>query len=216
MQFGRPYAGRPYPFFKDCSVKLIASRTARNYVFMENEQRLATESAPDTAPEASAPGPSFSPTDKLEEYRQKVAATNIDTRSLLSTDYFNTFNSIVMVLDMLPEAPELLEEVENWQFLNYTEHFTASGLDFAELAIEAYAYAPIDTRKAFECKIHGMKIILEENAHILRHLLDIGETQAFAGVARGVALQLRAMMEEGNGIVHGSRTIAQSEIDKLF
>ena len=53
----------------------------------------------------------ISQADKLEEYRRKVADTNIDSRSLLSTDYFNTFNSVVMVLDVLPDAPELLEEI---------------------------------------------------------------------------------------------------------
>ena len=62
--------------------------------------------------------------------------TNIDPRSLLSTDYFNTFNSVVMVLDLLPDAPDLLEEVEQWQFYDYIGHFQRSGLDFAQLAIE--------------------------------------------------------------------------------
>ena len=30
--------------------------------------------------------------DKFEEYRKKVAGTNIDARSLLSTDYFTQHN----------------------------------------------------------------------------------------------------------------------------
>ena len=76
--------------------------------------------------------------DKLEEYREKVIGTNIDQKSLLSTDYFNTFNSVAMLFDMLPDVPELLEEVEQWQFYDYVDHFKASGLDFAPLAIEAY------------------------------------------------------------------------------
>lgn len=153
---------------------------------------------------------------KREEYRQKVAGINIDANSLLSTDYFNTFNSVIMVLDMLPDVPDMLEEIEQWRFLDYTAHFKESGLDFANLAIEAYAYAPPKLREAFERKANGIRIIIEYTAHILRQLLLTGETQAFANIARSTVIQLRAMIEEGNGIVHGGGTMDQSEIDMFF
>ena len=155
-------------------------------------------------------------TDKLEEYRQKVAGTNIDQRSLLSTDYFNTFNSVVMVLEMLPEAPELLEEVDGWQFYDYVEHFKASGLDFAGLAIEAYPHAPTDLREAFERKINAMRIFIEESRHMLRRLYEAGEIHTFSSAARMAAVLFREMMEDGNAIVHGSNVSTQRDIDKLF
>ena len=155
-------------------------------------------------------------TDKLEEYRQRVAGTNIDQRSLLSTDYFNTFNSVVRVLEMLPDAPELLEEVEAWKFYDYVEHFKASGLDFAELAIEAYPYAPPDLREAFEKKINAMRIFIEESRHMLRRLYDAGEIKTFSTVARMAAVLFLGMMEDGNAIVHGSNASTQTDIDKLF
>jgi hypothetical protein len=155
-------------------------------------------------------------TDKLEEYRQKVAGTNIDQRSLLSTDYFNTFNSIIMVLEILPDSPELLDEVEQWKFYNYTEHFKASGLDFADLAIAAYPYSPPELREAFERKANCMRIFLEDAVHMLRRLYDAGEIETFAKVAHIVASLFREMMEEGNAIVHGSSTSSQADIDKMF
>lgn len=155
-------------------------------------------------------------TDKLEEYRQKVAGTNIDQRSLLSTDYFNTFNSVVMVLEMLPDMPDMLEEVEQWKFSDYAEHFRSSGLDFAELAIEAYQFSPPELRGAFEQKINGMRVFLEDAAHMLRRLNDAQETQAFATVSGMVTVQLRRMMEDGNAIVHGSSVSTQTDIDKMF
>jgi len=173
--------------------------------------------APD--PSASSSGdPSFpaSSVSKLEEYRRRVADTNIDIRSLLSTDYFNTFNSVVMILDVLPDAPELLEEIERWKFMDYIEHFRASGLNFSNLAIEVYPYSPQELREAFERKANGIRIIIEELPRTLRRLLNAGETGAFADISRSMATQLRLMMEEGNSIVHGSRASTQADIDKLF
>ncbi|MDR3424235.1 MAG: hypothetical protein P4M13_04030 [Alphaproteobacteria bacterium] len=153
---------------------------------------------------------------ELEEYRQKVAGLNIDQRSLLSTDYFNTFNSVVMVMEMLPDAPDMLEEVEQWRFNDYVEHFKSSGLDFADIAIEAYAHSPPELREAFERKINGMRVFLEEAAHMLRRLYDAGETQTFSHVAQMVASLFRGMMEEGNAIVHGGSASTQADIDKMF
>ncbi|MDE1900946.1 MAG: hypothetical protein KGI37_04780 [Alphaproteobacteria bacterium] len=154
---------------------------------------------------------------KLEEYRAKVAGTNIDTRSLLSTDYFNTFNSVIMLFDMLPEMPELLDEVEQWKFNDYVGHFRDSGLDFAGLAIESYAHVPPDLKLAFERKIDAMRIFVEEASRTLRRLNDAGETATFGKFARYVAELIRGMVEEGSAIVHGhDSSMDQSAIDAMF
>ena len=167
---------------------------------------------PKGSPKTTAPNMA----DKLEFYRQKVSGTNIDTRTLLSTDYFNAFNSIVMVLDMLPDAPELLEEIEQWHFVDYVEHFKTSDLDFAALAIEAYPFAPEELRLAFEKKVSAIRQILEELPAILRPLIEHGEKGVFAEKTKTIAAQLRTLMEEGNGIVHGSSAAVQADVDKLF
>ncbi len=155
-------------------------------------------------------------TEKIDEIRQKVAGTNIDPRSLLSTDYFNTFNSVVMVLDMVADMPELMDEIEQWQYLDYCTHFSVSGLDFADLAIEAYAYAPQELRQALEQKSIIMKNMVENYGKALRQHLDAGEMDIFAGKAHSAAEQLRGMMEEGNGIVHGDASSTQTQIDTMF
>ncbi len=153
---------------------------------------------------------------KLEEYRQRVAGTNIDGNSLLSTDYFNTFNSIIMILDMLPDAPDMIEEVEQWRFMNYTEHFKASGLEFADLAVEAYEFSPPELKEAFERKAESIRIIIESTASILRRLFDIKEMDTFSKICRASTEVLHSLMQEGNGIVHGGGAIGQEEIDKIF
>ncbi len=180
----------------------------------EVDSTAAPAASPTAAPKSRAYPPP--PADKQEEYRKRVVGTNIDTRSLLSTDYFNSFNSVVMMLDMLPDAPELLEEIEQWHFIDYIEHFRSSGLDFASLAIEAYAFSPPELRESLESKTNAIRIVIEDTTHTLRTLLAADEKDVFSNIARTSAAQLRTMIEEGNGIVHGTATPSQSEIDKLF
>ncbi|MFA4995092.1 MAG: hypothetical protein WC521_07315 [Bdellovibrionales bacterium] len=188
--------------------------------FVDNEETGIPDSGSATSkPRAAYPEivcSSVPSADKLEEYRRRVADTNIDSRSLLSTDYFNTFNSVVMVLDMLPDSPELLEEIEQWRFVDYIQHFKSSGLDFAELAIEVYPFSPPELREAFERKADGIRIVIEELPHTLRRLLNAGEKGAFSDICRTMATQLRLLMEEGNSIVHGNQASTQADIDKLF
>jgi hypothetical protein len=122
-----------------------------------------------------------------------------------------------MLLDMLPDAPELLEEVEQWRFYTYVEHFQSSGLDFATLAIEAYAYAPADLKAVFEAKIAAMRGFVEDIARTLRHLYDAQEMETFAQFATQTVALLRMMQSEGNALIHGrGETLAQSAIDDMF
>lgn len=156
-------------------------------------------------------------TSTFEDYQKKVEGTNIDARSLLSTDYFNTFNSVIMLFDMLPEMPDLLEEIDQWEFHTYIQHFEFSGLDFAPLAIDAYGHAPPELRKSFEHKIEGMRVLLEESIHTLHCLIDINETHTFALFAKQTAELLRTLVAEGSSIVHGhDSTMDQGKIDGLF
>lgn len=155
--------------------------------------------------------------DLYEEYRQKVAGTNIDTRSLLSTDYFNHFNTVIMMLGMLPDMPELLDEIDQWQYISYCQHFKESGLDFAPLAIEAYEHVPGKIRQKFERKTEEIANFVEMSRLGLRRLLETGEMDRFADLARRASRDMQAMIDDGGALVHGDEVaMEQSSIDNLF
>jgi len=153
----------------------------------------------------------------FEHYRERVTGTNIDPRSLLSTDYFNAFNTVIMLFGMLPEAPELLDEIDEWKFLTYTEHFKESGLDFAPLAIEAYGFVPTNLKAQFEVKIEIMRMFAEESRVKLRKFLNDGNMGMFGEMAVQTSRELQKMADAGAAIVHGhDATLDQGAIDKLF
>ncbi len=155
--------------------------------------------------------------DFLDLYRQKVADTNIDPSTLLSTDYFNTFNSVIMLLDMVPDTPELLEEILQWDFYDYKAHFKAGALDFSALAIEAYDHVPPETRAAFERLIDSMRLCVETARPVLQRLQAEGAADSFAQEAFQTAEFLREGVAQGNALVHGQTGSAeQAAIDALF
>ncbi len=58
----------------------------------------------------------------------RLSAANINPKTGLATDYLNHFNEAIMLLDLLPQTPEVIVELVSWEPLSYQEHF--AGLQF--------------------------------------------------------------------------------------
>jgi len=153
----------------------------------------------------------------LDQVREKLVGTNIDPRSFLSTDYFNHFNEVIMMLNMLPDMPELLDEIDKWVYKTYREHFQSSELGFAPLAIQVYDYAPVELREKFDKITVQMSMLVVETRIQLRQLLEQGEKQKFADMALLHSMELQGMVDDGGAIVHGhGKSADQSAIDAMF
>jgi hypothetical protein len=100
-----------------------------------------------TAPETGIKAAGASP---RRDWAKRLAGSNISQTSLLATDYLNHYNEVIMIVDMLPDMPEMLEDIEGWRPRSYAEHFRDCGFSYAELAIEAYEQAPAEFRRTFD------------------------------------------------------------------
>lgn len=161
------------------------------------------------------------PPDELagfEDYQAKVAGTNISSQTLLATDYLNHFNEIVMLLDMLPDMPEMIEECKAWTPKDYKSHFADSSFSDKQLAIEAYDRVPIRFRRPFEETIGQINLLLLEGMDQLdRMIVDGVPPEVLQENCRSLSRAAQALMDCASGIIHGSaRTMAQSEIDGLL
>ena len=47
-----------------------------------------------------------------------------------------------MLLEMIPDMPDMLEDAQEWQPKSYKDHFRDSSIADKELAIEAYDIVP--------------------------------------------------------------------------
>ncbi|HYE48406.1 MAG TPA: hypothetical protein VEB20_02365 [Azospirillaceae bacterium] len=153
----------------------------------------------------------------LDHYRRLTKDTTIDSNTLLSTDYFNHFNEVIMLLSMLGDMPDMLEEIAAWQPKTYREHFEGSGLAFAPLAIECYDHVPPEFREPFDATVAEMTAMIQESVGMLEAVKD--DPDALGFTAADYWQRLQALVDRGSAIVHGSMpaaTLTQSAIDDLF
>ena len=152
-----------------------------------------------------------------DEYRTRVAGTTIDGGTLLSTDYFNSFNEVIMLLGMLPDMPDMIEDIKVWKFITYEEHFRASGLPFAALAIEAYAHVPPAVLERFERMLETMRATVDEARKTLGGLGGPATLDHFKHSAVDYSMRLQGLVDTASAIVHGAgETSDQNAIDAMF
>jgi len=150
-------------------------------------------------------------------YSALTADTTIDSGTLLSTDYFNAFNEVVMLLGMVPDMPDILDEVYDWKFRTYREHFEGSGLPIAALAIECYAYAPEPIRRRFEEVVQELETAIEMAKEELRAVSETAEAEELGHIAVMHSMRLQELINTGSAVVHGVlHSLDQSAVDDLF
>lgn len=157
------------------------------------------------------------PADATERLLRRIASTPIHPQTLLATDYLNHFNEPAMLLEILADAPEVLEDLAAWQPLNYADHFRASGLSYADLAIEAYAASPPRHRVAFELVVAEMNALVAAALRKAAGAVRSGDGAAFAALA-AEAHRLQELVAEAGGIVLGEPSTRhdQAAIDALM
>ena len=78
------------------------------------------------------------------------AAALVNPASGLANDYLNIFNEIVMMIDLLPGMPDLVEEIGAWTPVTYRAYFAHSTLVGRERALQAYNQLDPRFRRTFE------------------------------------------------------------------
>jgi len=152
-----------------------------------------------------------------EAWRAKVAGKLINPATMLATDYLNHFNEVIMMIDMIADMPEMLDDVLAWKPKTYAEHFRASGLDYGDLAAEAYDHVPRATRQPFEATVAQIRQVIDLAKKRIQANLAVGDPEEVRRSARASATVLTALGAAANGIISGGReTMKQSEIDRLL
>lgn len=150
-------------------------------------------------------------------YQEKVKDENINSQTLLATDYLNHFNEVHMLIDMLPSMPDCIEDIREWAPKSYQEHFQNSVFAAKDLAINAYAYSPDEYRLPFEeivakmddlilQTITGVEIFIEQN--------DMGSLQI---TVENYTPKMIVLIEKCGSIINGEKHMThQDSIDQYF
>lgn len=99
--------------------------------------------------------------------------TLVSPVSGLANDYLNLFNELVMILEQIPQMPELLEDLLAWRPVGYREYFENSKLPGRHSALAAYERLNPSFRRRFETFVAELDVIaLASVASVRRQFKD--------------------------------------------
>lgn len=163
---------------------------------------------------------------KLTRTIQKlVKGTNINEETLLATDYLNHFNEVIMLLELVPDMPECLDDVKEWQPKSYEDHFAQSNFSDKELAVLAYENAPVGYRVPFD------ETTSQINDKVKQSIVDIEDVQKngaddhLRDLVSTTTRDIQLLMDRSSAIINGdfekadeqeAITLDQNDIDALF
>jgi hypothetical protein len=146
-----------------------------------------------------------------------VADTNVNDDTFLATDYLNHFNEIVMLLEMIPDMPDILEDAKDWQPKTYAQHFLDSGLSDSKITVEAYENAPLEFREPFDITVERMNRVVIKGIERIEGAMDSSRPEDLAAATATVTSLLQRLVDIASAIIHGSTPqLEQDEIDDLL
>ena len=155
-----------------------------------------------------------------------VEGKNINSTTLLATDYLNHFNELVMFLDLVPSMPEIIEDVKSWEPKSYVRHFADSVFTYRDLAITAYENSPQMYREPFDRVVDQMNRMVAEAIPLIEETIATGDPDRLEVEVAAFGRRLRARMDAASGIINASLEVNdfddqqgrldQSGVDALF
>ena len=137
-------------------------------------------------------------------YRKLVKNTTINDTTLLSTDYLNHYNELVMMVEMVEDMPDMLDEVMAWQPKTYQEHFHDSAFQHRDLAVWAYENAPDDYREPMDDCIARIDAEIEEGIPELRKLAESGDRERLSHTVAHLTGALRGRIDMMSALINGA------------
>ncbi|VAW04712.1 bll2563; hypothetical protein [hydrothermal vent metagenome] len=153
----------------------------------------------------------------FKSFQKKVAGENINSQTLLATDYINHFNEVHMLIDMLPSMPECIEDIREWTPKSYQEHFADSVFTAKDLAIEAYTFSPDEYRLPFEKTVNQMDgLILDTITQVEQHI-EGNAGNGLQAIVSDYSPRMITLIEECSSIINGEKLMTQQDsIDDYF
>jgi hypothetical protein len=151
---------------------------------------------------------------------EALARANINPRTRLATDYLNHFNEVVMLLELLPGAPEFADDILAWRPLSYHDYFVTSHFKDRELALIAYEAAEPCARQCLEELTETMNGMLLAALDKLRTASPDGA----AALGTEVAAALKPVVARAGSVINAQQAVievadedvAQAMADAVF
>jgi hypothetical protein len=155
--------------------------------------------------------------DQFRKFQDRVEGTNINPQTLLASDFLNHLNEPLMLLELVPDMPEMLEELDQWRPKTYVEHFRDSGFTDKDLAIEAYEWSPQEFRVAFEETVDLANRCVKDAMTALRGPTANAQIDEIRKIVEQTMSALTKLVDRANAIIHGNDfALDQGQIDEIM
>ena len=159
---------------------------------------------------------------------------NINPVSLLATDYLNHFNEAVMLIELVPDMPDMLDDAKHWTPKDYKQHFHDSNFAAKELVCAAYDRAPDRYRIPFDLAVRTINRRLLQTIADIEAMLPTGHSERLDALVVERCAKLKHLIAVAGSIVNGGEahlrnaaepepvvddaenTLSQDDIDALF
>ena len=166
----------------------------------------------------------------------RLRGSNVNETTFLATDYLNHLNEAVMMIELVPSMPDMLEDALAWRPKSYQQHFQGGELAIADLAVEAYEIAPERYRLPFDLTVKAINRRIAKTLETLEPLVDQGDSVKTGLAVLEACKAIQDLIGVASAIVNGSErvddcsgsapppvseepdptTMSQSDIDALF
>ncbi|MBT5186093.1 MAG: hypothetical protein HOH19_12275 [Kordiimonadaceae bacterium] len=152
-----------------------------------------------------------------QKYRKLVEGKNINSQTLLATDFLNHFNEIHMLLGMIADMPDCLEDILEWETITYPDHFKYSVFQDKEIAIEAYSHSPAKYKKPFEKCVSKMDELLLNTISNAEIALKSDKLDLVNIIVGNYSPKMEKLIAACSAIINGVEVTAQQDvIDDYF
>lgn len=139
-------------------------------------------------------------------------ASFVNPMSGLANDYLNLFNEVVMIIEQLPDMPELFEELMAWRPVTYQDYFARSPLPNSASAIETYNQLDPHFREEFELLVGELDRVAVGSVVALRRMHKKADEVPPGALEEACArhgASLRALLgQAGNLVTHRQPNLA--------
>ena len=157
----------------------------------------------------------------IEEQRKalqsQLDANNINSVSFLATDFLNHYNEVFMMLEMVPDMPEIIEDLGEWQPKTYIQHFQDSSLAEKDVAIEAYELCPDHFKLPFDLLTTRLDQLIVTTINEAKTAYNDKDETLLNRISSDGLLQMKRLWSGLNAIIHSENTTEdQTSIDELL
>lgn len=132
-----------------------------------------------------------------------VAAANyVNPLSGLANDYLNGFNEIITLIEMLPEMPDLVADIQAWRPKSYRAYFEDQAHPAGQAAQIAYDRMNPKLQQDFEAVIAELDRLATGTVAAIRHQLKRGKAPGLADLCARAGQAMRKILKLASNMVN--------------